>query len=221
MDTPPFKKHSQCSESLQTLLIPNDLVLEIISLLSDKNIVQLKCVSKAWNTLISDPTFVQKHLKLSSQNPHLTLSWKGIKPDVTLVVPFPVHLLLKNPSITVSSNESHHFKNSCRVIGSCNGLVCLSFHSVRQTPTIMHLKNWFRFWNLATRTRSKDLGSLCYSTPPFIDNGSGLSYFKFSFGYDASTLTNKVVAFRIKRTKASWKSEVKIFNLSNNCWRNI
>ena len=175
-------------------------------------------MSKSWNALISDPIFVQKHNNLSLQNPHLTLSWKTSIPAVKFVVPFPVHLLLKNPSITVSSNKSHSFEHNCRVVGSCNGLLCLLFHSETETSKP---KNWFRFWNPATRTSSKNLGSFRYRTPRRYDNSYGLSCYKYSFGYDASTLTYKVVAFRVKRNKASWKSRVKIFSLGDNCWRNI
>ncbi|KEH23076.1 putative F-box domain-containing protein [Medicago truncatula] len=208
MDTPP----------LQALFVPNELVSEILFLLSVKNIVRLKCVSKSWNALISDPLFVQKHHNLSLQNPHLMLSWKTITPAVKFVVPFPVHLLLKNPSITVSSNKSHDFEHNCRIVGSCNGLLCLLFNSETETSKP---KNWLRFWNPATRTSSKNLGSFRYRTPRRYDNSYGLSCYKFSFGYDASTLTYKVVAFRVRRNNDSWESRVKIFNLGDNCWRNI
>ncbi|MCI01387.1 F-box protein [Trifolium medium] len=85
-------------------IISQELLVEILSLLSVKAIVRFKCVSKSWNNLISNPTFVEKHLKISSQNPHLTLSWYT-RTEFKNVVPFPVHRLLNKPSATVSSDD--------------------------------------------------------------------------------------------------------------------
>jgi F-box interacting protein len=70
------------------------------------------------------------------------------------------------------------------------------------------------FRNPATRTTSEKLGSLCYSNFDF-------GFFHFTFGYDASTRTYKVVAFRARENGGSWKSEVKVFSVGRNCWRNI
>jgi F-box interacting protein len=69
------------------------------------------------------------------------------------------------------------------------------------------------FRNPATRTTSEKLGSLCYSNFDF-----GL--FHFTFGYDASKRTYKVVVFCAREDGVSWKSEVKV-TVGHNCWRNI
>jgi len=211
MDSPPIKKrHRQLSNAF----LPDELIAEILSFFEVKTIVQLKCVSKSWNNLISEPTFVEKHHQKSSQNPHLTLCWHEGRKGFN-VTPFPVHCLLQNPSITVNNNKFHRFKVQCKVVGSCNGLLCLLFHSIRRTRTVVH---WFRFWNPATRKKTKKLG-LCYSTPRRIrkDISTPLSLFKFTFCYDASTRTYKVVAFRVKNKQG----EVKVFSLGTNYWRNI
>jgi hypothetical protein len=175
MDTPPIKKprrrrrSSQSNAPYPTSFLPNELIIEILyllSLLSIKKIVQLKCVSKSWNTLISDPNFIEKHLKKSSQNPHLTLFWNQLKKGSGCnMLSFPVQRLLKNPSINVYHRNFHRLKKHCIVVGSCNGLLCLLFHSLITTPTIS-LNYWLRFWNPATRTRSKKLGFLCVTVPP-------------------------------------------------------
>lgn len=134
-----------------------------------------------------------------------------------------MHRLLKNPSITVYSDNFHHLKskNNCMVVGSCNGFLCTHFHYLTRTPTAVHLKEWLRFLNPATRTTSKKLGVLCHSTPSGANMSIMLSYFKSTFGYDASTRTYKVVTIRRQKNKASWKNVVKVFSLGNNCWRNI
>ncbi|XP_045822488.1 F-box/kelch-repeat protein At3g23880-like [Trifolium pratense] len=48
--------------SLPTL--PFDLIIEILSRLPVKQLLQLRCVCKSWKSLISDPKFAKKHLAL-------------------------------------------------------------------------------------------------------------------------------------------------------------
>ncbi|CAJ2670626.1 unnamed protein product [Trifolium pratense] len=117
------------SKLLPPATIPDDLIAKILLLLSFKTIVQLKCVSKSWNTLISDPTFVQKHLNKSSQNPHLILTPPTRQYPMSSVKSFPVSRLLETPPITVSGDSCHGSMNYCKVVGSCNGLLCLLFQS--------------------------------------------------------------------------------------------
>jgi F-box interacting protein len=63
--------------------------------------------------------------------------------------------------------------------------------------------------------RSKILGPLIDSNPYYLG-------YKFTFGYDASTRTYKVVAVLVKREYgASGKTKVEVFNLRDGCWRNI
>jgi hypothetical protein len=103
--------------------IPEELTAEILTYLDVKTIARLKCVNKSWNALISNPTFVEKHLNKSSQNPHLTVLYKYDK-DYSLV-PIPVRRLLENPSITIQKEPSHNLEFCYHVAGSCNGLICL------------------------------------------------------------------------------------------------
>lgn len=54
----------------------DELIAEFLSWLSIKTSMQLKCISKSWNNLISNPSFIQKYLTKSSQNPHFTVMWR-------------------------------------------------------------------------------------------------------------------------------------------------
>jgi len=217
MDTPPNKKIRLHDLSKQTLFLPDELIAEILSHLSVKNILKFKCLSKSWKTFISDPTFVQMHLKKSSQNPHLAVIYRDISSLVN-VIPVPVDLLLKNLCITMDGNDLYRLSSHCMVVGSCNGLICLLYHTERTSPTAKHFKIWFRFWNPATRIRSKIVGSLRYSIPSDdIDMLTFLCRFKFTFGYESLSKTYKVVAFCVNKNEG----EVKVFSLGNNCWRDI
>lgn len=152
-DTLPYKKRRHSTTPLSPMFIPDELIVEILSFLNVKTILQLKCVCKTWNTLITDPTLIKKHLKKSSQNPHLTLFCKGFN-----VAPFPLHRLLKNPFITVCSDIMYPYDYRCTVVGSYNGLLCVVSHSITGISNFVDQMYFFRFMNPSMRTTSKILG---------------------------------------------------------------
>ncbi|XP_045793459.1 F-box/kelch-repeat protein At3g23880-like [Trifolium pratense] len=216
------------SKLLPPATIPDDLIAKILLLLSFKTIVQLKCVSKSWNTLISDPTFVQKHLNKSSQKPHLILTPPTRQYPMSSIKSFPVSRLLETPPITVSGDSCHGSMNYCKVVGSCNGLLCLLFQSRCKTNKGLFRKFSFCLWNPAMRTMSQKLGTF-YDPNPLCDSKSPIfTYdltYKFAFGCDISTGDYKVVALRkaavIGEGNDGWKSQVRVYNFCVNFWRNV
>ncbi|XP_045831192.1 F-box/kelch-repeat protein At3g23880-like [Trifolium pratense] len=197
------------------VFLPEELLAEILPFFDVKTILRLKCLSKSWFSFISDSNFIDKHLKNSSQNPHLTLFWYPALSCFN-VVPFPVYRILKNPSIkNLYDSPKIPSIDHIKLVGSCNGLLCLLYYSRTAIE--------FSLWNPATRKISKKLGLLPHGRNP------DLGHFDFTFGYDATASTRdyKVVAFRAKdneEEEGSWKSEVKVFSVGgggDNCWRNI
>jgi hypothetical protein len=202
--------------------IPEELTAEILTYLDVKTIARLKCVNKSWNALISNPTFVQKHLNKSSQNPHLTILYKYDKDYGYSLVPIPVRRLLENPSITIQKDTSHNLEFCYHVAGSCNGLICLVSDHVYATQHHYRCS----FWNPSTGKTYQGLVVLRYDLPRDYVNTHSCCRFMFTFGYDDSTGTYKVVAYNVKggkKNKASGDSEVKVFSVGDgdNCWRNI
>ncbi|GAU28171.1 hypothetical protein TSUD_313300 [Trifolium subterraneum] len=204
--------------------IPEELIAEILQYLDVKTILRLKCVSKSWNTLLSNPTFVEKHLNKSSQNPHLTpkYTYPNLYGAFSLV-PFPVRSLLENPSITIQNDTLHKWGPPFKVVGSCNGLICL-FSGYYHNET-QHRDYRCSFWNPSTRTTYQDLVVLTHDD---IDDYVNPHSWKFMFGYDDSTRTYKVVAYRIDFERenvrqVTGESEVKVFSVGDgdNCWRTI
>ncbi|XP_058727168.1 F-box/kelch-repeat protein At3g23880-like [Vicia villosa] len=189
------------------ITLPEELIVQILSMLNVKSLMKLKCVSKSWNSIISDPFFVKMHLDKSSRIPHMMLFLSHII-DRCLYVSLhlsPVRGFLENPSIDIFNKDSkcqrmewlsHH-----RVIGSCNGLVCL----------LNYCKNEFYLWNPATtRPFSENLVSY-----PLAFQHQILYYSdsKVSFGYDNLTNKYKLVAF--------YSKEVIVFTFEDNVWKNI
>ncbi|MCI68992.1 F-box protein, partial [Trifolium medium] len=52
------KRRRRSDAANSSVFLPMELIIEILSLLSVKDIVRFKCVSKSWNNLTSDSNFV-------------------------------------------------------------------------------------------------------------------------------------------------------------------
>ncbi|KEH31123.1 putative F-box domain-containing protein [Medicago truncatula] len=66
------------------VILPNDLITEVLSFSDVKSLIQMKCLCKSWNSIISDPKFAKLHLKRSAQNPHLILVSNNVVPFTCL-----------------------------------------------------------------------------------------------------------------------------------------
>lgn len=109
-------------------VLPNELVVEVLSFLAVKSLMRFRCVNKSSNTLISDPHFVQLHLMNSTRNPHLAVMSQDDNSVDYGILTLPMSLLLKNPSTTIQYDPYFGLNKDYRswwVIGSCNGLLGL------------------------------------------------------------------------------------------------
>jgi len=189
-------------------ILPDNLFPEILSWLPVKSLMQVKSVSHAWNTLISDPKFIKMHLHRSAQNPYF---WYRDEPHDDYIynfLHFPVSRVLQNHWITVPKDP--HFllndKDCEEIVGSCNGLVCLLGEEGYNYENV-----WFRFWNPATRKISDKLGY----------KSSSINC-KFVFCYDNSTDIYKVLELSPSGSSdLQMKTTVRVFSLANNVWRTI
>ncbi|XP_058768572.1 F-box/kelch-repeat protein At3g23880-like [Vicia villosa] len=191
------------------IFLPDELITDVLSRLRVKYLMQMKCVCKSWNTLISHHIFIKMHLNRSSLNPQFSLIYSH-NDDEYSFVPFPVSLLWENRSSDTPHDPYYqmHDKNCDEIVGSCNGLVCLTGYSLNKITS--YKERWLRFWNPATRAISDKVGTFSYK---FRDC-------KFTFGYDNSTETYKVVMFGSNLD--SWETNiVKVYHLGDNVWRTI
>jgi F-box interacting protein len=164
------------------------------------------------------------HLNKSKRNSHLAIPWWyqdlfGVDDCrlITLYIPSLFEIQIQNQStdffrdpyyLLHGEDEDKDEFIYWRLVGSCNGLLCLI--SVLPRPDY----NSLCFWNPAMRTKSDEFAIFS------ADDSYGDEYM-FSFGYDNSTQTYKVVASNVLKSGCNVKSEVKVFSLGDNSWRDL
>jgi len=208
------------SSNASPVILPDELIAEVLSFLPVKSLMQLRSVCKSWKSILNDPTFVKLHLNRSSQKPDLTFVssvWTRPYTRGSEALTFTVCSLFENPPIIINlpNNDPYYQlkdKDCLGIVGSCNGLLCLLV-GTSFDGSYSYKDLFLRFWNPATRTLSDKLGCLGDG-----DNDVSLCKshsLKFAFGYDNSSDTYKAVYFILDTTI------VRVFSISNNVWRSI
>ncbi|KAF3948343.1 hypothetical protein CMV_025645 [Castanea mollissima] len=142
--------------------VPDDIVEDILGRLPVKSLTRFRCVSKSCNSIITDTTFINKHLKLNinqsesliSTNTHsgyllYTTKDKNSSPSSKQLCTVVCD---NDRTLTqVSRFEIPTFFEKYSIVGSCNGLFCLAScekelcHIIYLwNPSIRMFKN--RYW---------------------------------------------------------------------------
>ncbi|CAJ2656409.1 unnamed protein product [Trifolium pratense] len=220
------KEKKKKNYSALVSILPEEVMLEIVSRLPVKYVMQLRCVNKFFNTLISDPYFIQMHLNKSTQRNSQQLDLIYFRKDISHddddpkdwtsdLKTFSIQCSLQNKFNTIIHCSDPYYlkgKEDPHIVrwfvGSCNGLLLMKF-------TCPRCDHYLYFWNPAMRKQSKKIAIFfnIYTNPNY----------NISFGYDNSTQTYKVVAFYLEmKPGCNPKSVVKVFSLGdNNSWRDI
>ncbi|XP_058728155.1 F-box/kelch-repeat protein At3g23880-like [Vicia villosa] len=178
--------------------LPFDIVVEILSRLPVRFLMQLQCVCKSWKSLISDPKFAKKHLRHASQSLILTLR----KPsrDFVLIANPLSSVFTEAPTTALQleypvNKQNHHIF----IVGSCHGILCFRFSDM------------LFLWNPSIR-KFKKLPSLDeeYTTP----HG-------FFFGYDNLSDTYKVIVLCCESILRDFKFQVNVLTLGTTSWRTL
>ncbi|KOM37476.1 hypothetical protein LR48_Vigan03g085800 [Vigna angularis] len=163
-------------------MLCEDMLLEILSWLPVKSLMRFMCVSKYFRCLVSNPRFVAKHLENSRKRTSFLSSYSNEDKTNSYVFPSTISSLIEEDSEPVIASDTDHGSDSerkkYRVLGSCNGLVCLTNGDEQVIR--------FDFWNPATTE--------IYDNPHPPLNLDKKEYpSMLGFGYDNSTHTYKVV----------------------------
>ncbi|KAL6226061.1 hypothetical protein ACLB2K_000026 [Fragaria x ananassa] len=220
--------NSSSSFSIASKDLPCEIIEEILLQLPVKSLLRFKCVSKSWLNLISDHKFIKSHLHQSTKqhpphdhdgacgdgvsNTHLMLSSTSLihslhlqlpnttqeeqVPAVTTdaevvlesIVEYPVTSTVRRPSV-----------KDIKIVGSCNGLLCLvldSQHMIIYNPSTRHVQE----------------------VPCPEETVVGKDYF-YGFGYDSRNDDCKIVRATSSSRDGNFVTQLDIFTLKTNAWR--
>ncbi|CAN4076291.1 unnamed protein product [Withania somnifera] len=191
--------------------LPQDLIIEILVRLPLKTLLKFRCVSKSWHSLLSNAEFHKTHVDFSMKNPKMT--------DYTLAAVATVSGLGKichvytihseNSSVTVSKHgcPPKTLYHSAWILGSCNGLICLTTDSFE----LMLLNPCTGKFNVFPDSIIQ------------YEVGDGSYYVRYGFGYDASSKDYKAVKiFSLPQSdEGRHVNMVNVFSLKSNSWSAI
>ncbi|KAM7528799.1 hypothetical protein LguiB_032209 [Lonicera macranthoides] len=180
--------------------IPNDILTDILSGLPVKLLRRCSCVSKQWHTLIGSDDFIKLHLTRSIEtNINRIIIIKDGDSLYSINLDSLDNAVRLNPPLNLYKQSA----NGITIIGSCNGLLCLT-----------NTDEYIFLWNPTT---SKYWKSALCRIP------LGVEYVVFGFGYDDAKDDYKVVRMVqfYGKDKESFRSEVSVYSLKSDSWRRI
>ncbi|KAK8506396.1 hypothetical protein V6N12_034130 [Hibiscus sabdariffa] len=191
------------NSTMASAFLPYDIIGGILCRLRVKDLLRLRCVSKAWCCLIDDPGFVKFHLSHFKTNANLSLILR-IRCGGLFSIRFdsPQTYQMLKPPFDESDEEGFD------ILGSCNGLLGL-----------VSRKDEISLWNPSTR-RSRML-----PTARIMFSPRRLSFRVIFYGLGYDPISDDFKLVRLVqfsgRTGELFASEVKVYSLKTNSWRMI
>ena len=181
------------------LLLPDELLIQILLRLPVKSLLRFKGVSKSWLSLISDPHFAKSHFELAAACTHRLMFLEASTPE-TLSIDLDASLHDDSASSAIKLNfqpptPSFHVQ----IMGSCRGFLLVW----DQCSFDLYV------WNPST-------GALKQLPPPPV-----AFTFLYGFGYDPSTDDYLVVLVSYDPSKADITTSFDLFSLRENSWEEI
>ncbi|KAH7862976.1 hypothetical protein Vadar_011744 [Vaccinium darrowii] len=193
--------------------LPREVLINILTRLPAKSLLKFRCVCKSWLSLISSPDFTSAHLHLTTKPALLLFRHFSLSPKCKEL------FSLRSDDADFTSlgdlNCPSKTRSGCffRVVGCCNGVICLSDDCFSYTYTII-------LWNPAIRRY------LTLPRPNLCFDDYGPYMFSLGFGFDPKTNDHKIIrivyqeeAGRVKVWAAPPKVEV--YALSTGLWKTL
>ncbi|XP_055836299.1 F-box protein CPR1-like [Solanum dulcamara] len=193
--------------------LPTEMMVQIFSRLPPKSLLQLRCLSKFWNSLISSPDFIWLHTQQSvllKPYKHLfkrnfSTALKKEKIRLADVSDVGTEMPLRSPFNGRAPDYIY-----CRIIGICNGVLCV-------LDDLFEYKSRVVLWNPSINR--------CLTLPmtPLCCDNSRTYVFVFGFGFAAKTRDYKVVRMAYARGDGQYllPPRVEIYALSSGIWKDF
>ncbi|KAK9285884.1 hypothetical protein L1049_025085 [Liquidambar formosana] len=199
---------------------PPEIYDEILQRLPVKTLVRCACVCKSWNSLIKNPSFATEHLNRTTTSDSSNSSSNG---DLLLLRQYfgkneRERYSLRRDNRTLDEFaplefpfKAHSSNYIFRIVGSCNGVLCLSDDLKVYADVII-------LWNPSIRK------FVTLPKPNVTYYTHGPHWFSLGFGFDARSNDYKVVKLLypdIDDDKDEAVPEVELYSLSTGAWRGI
>ncbi|XP_059650936.1 F-box/kelch-repeat protein At3g06240-like [Cornus florida] len=202
--------------------LPLDVVIDILTRLPVKTLIRCSCVCKSLYSLVTNPSFITKHLNANNNNNNNNLllirrcssdrdedEYDADAEEHYSVLRCENKILCDYAEfeLPVYSFDNNYF----RIVGSCNGVVCLS-------NDLVFYRNHIYLWNPSIQK------TMALPRPRITFGKHGCHMHSIGFGFDSVTDDYKVVriVYLLKVLDGYvTPPEVDIFSLSTGRWRNI
>ncbi|KAI3441440.1 F-box domain-containing protein [Psidium guajava] len=128
--------------------LPQEILIQILVKLPVKSLVRCRCVSRSWDALVTDPSFVSLHLRhaMASHDHSVVLlrhySLTQHKERNTLYLDGESFLEHQELEFPLTTNETYY------LAGSCNGLLCFSDYIINHLQVVRLIYILRRNWSV-------------------------------------------------------------------------
>ncbi|KAL6536109.1 hypothetical protein OROHE_012954 [Orobanche hederae] len=185
-----------------------EIIPNILHKLPVKTLLRCTSICKSWYSLITSPQFIFSHL-------HFAASTKNRTPLLlvrrTITESEHYDLFSDNDSFTLHSNIEFPFRSInafFTIVGSCNGLICLSDDRVYHTHTII-------LWNPCIKK------SVLLPKPNSIYSSYGTFSQSLGFGFDPVASDYKVIRITYADCVRVEQPLVQLYKLSTGVWQDL
>ncbi|KAK4592965.1 hypothetical protein RGQ29_017200 [Quercus rubra] len=194
-------------------VLPDDIVLNILSRLPAKSVIRFRCVCKPWNSSITTSYFISNHLNNFA---HAHDTDNDNDNGDGYIIHMPRHTLAMNssnrPVCTVALDRTFDRifeieipfdlpSGLSKIVGSCNGLLCLA-----TTTNVIYL------WNPSVR-KFKRLPDPCLGNLGIVTLG---------FAYHSENNDYKVLRVLCHPwMRPPIPDEIEVYTLSSDSWRRV
>lgn len=189
--------------------------MKILSRLPPKTLIKFRFVSKSWCSMISDPYFIKQHTLLSnsiSPNTNQLIVRCYSKPLNTEV--YSVHTdddeRFHDNNIKIEYPFRDYVRFYYRIVGSCNGVLCLLDDQFGQADSI-------QLWNPVIMRK------LTLPAPQSSFENLGTCTVVLGFGFDARSHDYKVVRIAYVRGDCEYllPPRVEVYSLNRGGWHTV
>ena len=197
--------------------VPDDVIEDILGHLPVKSLTRFRCFSKSWNSIITDTTFINKHLKLNLNQSESSMSTNTYSGYLLYTTEDKDSLSSSKELCTVACNndrtltqvsrfEIPSFFDKYMIVGFCNGLFCLASRE-KELCHIIYL------WNPSIRMCKK-----LVATRFNRKHNEGAS---IGFAYDSLNNDFKILRIVCDVMFNGPEAEAEIYTLSSDSWRKV